>query len=173
MPKTKQQKEAISQKITDQIQQQSAVAFVDFTGISVADINKLRQELKKAGAKMMVAKKTLLKHAFHAKNIAMDFATMKGEIAAVFALQDPIAPLKALSDFAKEHEQLQFRAGYMDGTILDATMIGELAKLPGKKTLQGQLVYVLAAPISGFANVLQGNIKGLIYALRALEEKKS
>ncbi len=133
----------------------------------------LRKQLKQNGAKFVVAKKTLLQKAFKNANIEIDFKGMEGEIAAVFAAQDPIAPVKNISDFAKTNEHIRFRGGYMEGSVLDIAAITALANLPPLQVLRGQFVGTVAAPLSGFMNVLQGNIKGLVFALNAIVAKKS
>lgn len=133
--------------------------------MTVKDLSVLRKQLKANGAQLMVAKKTLLKRALDEKGIELNISDMEGEIAAVFSFEDALAPVKNLNDFGKTNEHVQIRGGYMDNNVLTVADVKQLAALPGKDVLRGQLVGVIASPLSGFANVLQGNIKGLITVL--------
>src|SRR3989344_9105425 len=165
MPKTKQQKAETLSALESYLKNQTSVAFVDFKGLKVKDMLALRKQLKQSGAKFIVAKKTLLQKAFKNANIEVDFKGMEGEIAAVFAAEDAIAPVKNISDFAKTNEHVKLRGGYMEGSVLDIATITALANLPPLQVLRGQFVGTVAAPLSGFMNVLQGNIKGLMTVL--------
>ena len=80
---------------------------------------------------------------------------------------------KILSDYAKENNQFQVKAGFIDGGAVDAASIGELAQLPPKEVLLAQVLGGFNAPIQGFANVLNGTIRGLVIALNAIAEKQS
>jgi large subunit ribosomal protein L10 len=90
---------------------------------------------------------------------------MEGQIGAIFAFEDPFAPMKAANAFAKTHEHLKILGGYFENEIQSAVSIVAIASLPSREELLARLVGTLAAPMSGFARVLQGNIKGLVYVL--------
>ncbi|MDO8633147.1 MAG: 50S ribosomal protein L10 [bacterium] len=165
MPQTKAQKQQTLEKLQKNLESQKGFFFVDFQGINVKDLSVLRSQLKKAGAKLQVAKKTLLQKALKENNLPVDAKSLRGEVAAVFAKEDFLAPLKTIFSFAKAHESLKVLEGYADAQILSSAMLKEFASLPSKQELLARFVGSIAAPISGFANVLQGNIKGLIYLL--------
>ncbi len=146
------------------------MVFVDFAGLKVKDLLTLRKELKKANAKLQVAKKTLLQKAFTEKIIAVDLKKLSGEVAAIFAYDDPIPAAKIAYQFAKTNEHLKVLAGYIDSQMYEAAVLKEIASLPSKEQLLGRLVGSIASPISRFMNVLQGNTKGL---LRVLAQAKT
>lgn len=165
MPKTKQQKQEILTQLAENIEKQNAMVFVDFKGLKVKQIGELRKQLKQAGSKLTVAKKTLLSKALKEKGIEADVKGMAGEIAAIFAFEDPIAPIKIASTFAKSSENLRIAGGYFENELQNAQTMIVIGNLPSRKELLAKFVGTIAAPVSGFMNVLQGNIKGLIYIL--------
>lgn len=165
MPQTKAQKQAILEKLQKNLETKQGFFFFDFKGINVKDLSALRAQLKSLGAKLQVAKKTLLQKALKEKNLPLDAKKLEGEIAAVFVGDDLLTPLKAIFAFAKSHESMKVLEGYSESGVLTADMLKELSALPSKQELLARLVGSISAPLSGFANVLQGNIKGLIYLL--------
>jgi len=173
MPKTKQQKQQILTQLADNTNKQQAMVFVDYKGLKVGDMVNLRKQLKQAGSRLVVARKTLLAHALKEKGIEPDLKNMEGQVGAIFAFQDPVAPMQTVHTFGKTNENLRILGGYFEGQIQSASRIAAIATLPSREQLLGQLVGTLAAPISGFATVLQGNIKGLVVALNAIKEKKA
>ena len=168
MPKTKAQKQTILDKLEQQVEQTPSMVFVDVAGLKIKDLGVLRASLKKIGAKLQVAKKTLLAKVFEKRGIQADLKHMAGEIAAIFS-QDPFAVLKLVYAFSKKNEHFKLRGGNLDGAVQNETAIIQLAQLPGKEELLSQLMRTLMGPVSGFMNVLQGNTKGLVLVLSKLK----
>jgi len=173
MPKTKTQKQNILQQIAGNLKKQKSLLFVDYKGIGVKDLSLLRKQLKEVGAKLEVAKKTLLSRAFKEQGIDADFKNMEGQIALIYSFEDPMAGIKTTHTFAKRRDDIKLLGGYMENKMLDAGQVKELALLPLKEQLLGRFVETLAAPMQGLVTVLEGNIKGLIVALSAIQEKKT
>ncbi|MBU0708043.1 50S ribosomal protein L10, partial [Patescibacteria group bacterium] len=86
---------------------------------------------------------------------------------------DEVTAAKILKDFSKTHPQVELSSGYLDGKVLDQVSVAELAALPSRDELIAKTVYTIKAPITGFVNVLAGNLKGLVYALKAISENKA
>lgn len=173
MPKTKAQKQNILSQIAENLKKQSSLLFLDYKGLKVKDLAALRRQLKAADARLEVAKKTLLSRAFDKQGIAADLKNMEGQIALVYSFKDPMAGIKTTHAFAKGREDIKMLGGYMQEQMLSEAEVKELALLPSKEQLLGMFVSTLAAPMQGFARVLDGNLKGLMYALSAIQEKKS
>jgi large subunit ribosomal protein L10 len=178
--KTKQQKQEILNQLTDNISNQKAIVFVDYKGLKVGDMVILRNQLKETGSRLVVAKKTLLSKVMKekglsagGKGIEADLKNMDGQIGAVFAYEDPVVPMKTVHMFGKKNEHVKILGGYFENEMQSAASITQIANLPGREELLQQLVGTLAAPMSGFAAVLQGNIKGLVVALNAMKDKKA
>ena len=171
--KTKTQKQNILQQIADNLKKQKSLLFVDYKGIGVKDLSQLRKQLKEVGARLEVAKKTLFSRAFKEKGIDANFKNMEGQIAVVYSFKDPLAGVKTTHTFAKRREDIKLLGGYMENQMLDAGQIKELALLPSKEQLLGRFVGTLAAPMRGLITVFEGNLKGLLVALSAIQKKKS
>ncbi|MDP3900746.1 MAG: 50S ribosomal protein L10 [bacterium] len=173
MPKTKAQKEEIVSKLTQDMGAQKSMVFVDFAGLSVKNMEKLRNELKDLGARLTVSKKTLFARAAVKKGISADFVGLEGQIGTVFAFEDEVLPMKTLYKASKEMEGLKILGGYVEQEARGAEYVEALAKLPGREVLLGQLVGTIANPLAGFVRVLEGNIKGLVVAMNAIVEKRN
>ena len=169
--KTKAQKIETLKELGEHVAKQHSILFVDYKGLKVKELLLLRKQLKDLGAKLQVAKKTLLKKALQEKGIDVDLKGMEGQIAAIFSFHDAFSPIKNAAIFAKTAEKLKILGGYIENQIRDADTMKEIASLPSKEELLGRLVGSIASPISGFLNVMQGNIKGLVVALHAIATK--
>ena len=146
---------------------------VDYKGISVADDPKLRKELREAGCEYKVVKNTLLKLALQEAGINGLENVLEGTTAIAVSKEDYVAGAKILCGFAdKSKEIFNVKAGFVDGNVVDAKGVKELAELPPKEVLVAKALGGLNAPITGFVTVLNGTMKGLVVALNAIAEKK-
>ena len=155
------------------MEKQSSVVFVDYKGIKVKDLAELRKQLKEGEARFQVVKKTLLSKTLAEKGIEVNSKELSGQLALVFSFGDPLSGIKKAYTFAKNNEHLKFLGGYFENHVMDESQIKELALLPSREELLSRLLGSLASPIQGFASVLQGNIKGLVIALSAIQKNKS
>ncbi|MBI2099347.1 50S ribosomal protein L10 [Candidatus Uhrbacteria bacterium] len=173
MPKTRKQKEETVASLKDKLGKMRSMVFAGYEGLPVKDIEALRRELKKEGIDYTVVKKTLLARAVKEANLNFDPKELSGNFATVISYGDEIAPAKALAKFAKNHEALKISGGVLDGVLLSAAKTLALSKLPGKLELLSKLVGSLNAPVSGFVNVLAGNLRGLLTVMNAIKDKKT
>jgi large subunit ribosomal protein L10 len=127
-----------------------SLIIVDPSKLNSGDTLKLRKSLSEAGAKMRVAKVSLIKRAV--PESAAKMVEGKSPIALVSA-KDMLAAAKVLADLEKE-EKLSVRGGFMDGQLLDAGQVKKLASMPSKQVLRGMLVSLLASPMSRLARVV-------------------
>lgn len=149
------------------------MVFVDYTGLKVKDNEALRKQCKNEGSEYIAAKKTLLKFGLDKKGIKdLNPKEMKGSIAVVLGYEDEVTPARIVSNFIKEHEAVEILAGVMDSEVMDATKVNDLAKLPSKQELIAKVVGSIGAPLSGFVNVLAGNMRGLVNVLNAVKDQK-
>jgi large subunit ribosomal protein L10 len=173
MAKTREQKEKEVKKLTTNFEKAKAVVFTTFNGLTVADGRDLRNNLRKEEVVYQVSKKTLLKKALQDSKLkGVDIEQLKSNVGVAFGLEDEVAPAKILVEFAQEHQQLQIQNGLLNGQIIAAAKVLELAKLPSKLELITKVVGTIKAPIIGIVNVLAGNLRGLVNVLNALKEKK-
>ncbi|MCP6726613.1 MAG: 50S ribosomal protein L10 [Patescibacteria group bacterium] len=172
MPKTKIQKQEISKNLAEKLKTQQGIVFVDYKGLNVGDMTELRATIKENEGNLTVTKKTILSRVLKEKGIDINLKEMKGQIAVIFAFGDSIAPLQALHTFAKVHENVKILGGYLENEIQSASAMIAIAQLPSRNELLAEAVGSIAAPMSGFVRVLNGNVKGLVMALNAIAQKK-
>ncbi|MBU4274856.1 50S ribosomal protein L10 [Patescibacteria group bacterium] len=176
MALTKDQKKKTIEDLKEKIKQQKSVVFIDFSKVNSKDIFALRRKLKEVGCILKVAKKTLLKIAFGDENKEI-WQKIKentpGQLAIVLSTKDEISGAKITDKFSKESENVKILGGIFETKFIDKNQVLAIAQLPSKEELLARLVGSLSAPVSGFMNVLQGNIKGLVYALSAIKKNNN
>ena len=127
-------KEYVSQ-LREKVENSVAGVVVSYQGISVADDTSLRKELREAGIDYKVVKNTMLRFAVEGTAFADLSNVLEGSTALAVSNEDPIAAAKILAKYADKIESFELKAGYLDGKVLDAAGIAEIAKLPGKQEL--------------------------------------
>lgn len=148
------------------------VVLVNYQGLKVKEIYSLKKKLYEVGIRFQIVKNTLLKIALKDQNIDFDQTILDQPVAAVWGMEDEIVPAKTTVSFTKEAEKLQIIGGIVNGKFVDASVIKQLAALPGRQELLAKLVGTLNAPMSGLVNVLQGNLRSLVYILSQYGESK-
>ena len=165
-------KENAVKELRDRLAGSQNLFLTDFAGLTVEEITKLRGELRKDGSTYAVVKNTLFKIAA-GEDIAKQLdAFLAGPTGIVFAGTDPVAPAKAIKQFADDSKKLGIKAAYIDGKLVDKKQVETLAALPPKLELVAKLVGTLANPLRGLVTVLSGNQSGLVRALNAIREQK-
>jgi len=175
MPKTKKQKEEILKDLSDKIKRSKSIIFARYCKMTVEDSSKLRHDLGKENGEYYVAPKTITNMALKENELGVvDTKKFEGQMAVVFGYEDEVMPAKVLDAFRKENEEkIAFMGGIVDGRFLSDKEVGMLATIPGKTELYAKLVGSLNSPVSGFVNALAGNLRNLVYVLKAIEEKKA
>ena len=169
---TRSQKEIIVKDLADKLKSSRAVVFSDYKGLSVKDMTSLRQELRTQGIDMKVVKKTLINIALKDAGIEMDVRKLEGQIAVAVSSGDEVMAAKIIAKAAKANDNLNIVGGILGIKALSKEEVEALSKLPGKEELLAKLVGTLNAPVSGFVNVLAGNLRGLVQVLKAVSEAK-
>jgi len=166
---TKKQKQEIIDELADKIKRQKSLIFTDAKGVKVKDVQLVRRELRKLEAEYRVAKKSLMELALKKEGKEMDLSQFSGSLASSFGYKDPISLIKVLAKFSKTNENFKILGGMVEGRILSAKEIKELSKIPSREILLAKLIGSIKNPISGFANVLQGNMRNLVGVLNAIK----
>jgi len=172
MALTKTQKQKAIEELREKIERQKSIAILDIGGVKVKDLFELRKSMKKKDCELKVAKKTFVQLIFNEKKIKSNIRELPGEIALGFGYKDIIEPFKLAHSLSVKVEKLKILGGLMENKIISKEEAITLATLPSREELLTKLVGTIFNPISGFVNVLQGNIKGLIYALSAIKDIK-
>ncbi|MFA5714722.1 MAG: 50S ribosomal protein L10 [Candidatus Paceibacterota bacterium] len=173
MALTREQKKNIIDDLESKIEKQKSIVFMDFTGIKVKELAKLRETLKESGNEMKVAKKSLMEIALKNKKIELDSKKLEGEVAMVFGYEDEIAPSKLVYQFSKENQKAKILGGFLENRFYEMADVIRLAELPNKEQLLGMLLGTLSAPATNLVGVLSGNMRKLVFALSQIKEKKA
>jgi large subunit ribosomal protein L10 len=166
------QKATAIAEIAAQIQASEAVFAVDYRGISVPQVAELRAKLREADATFKVVKNSLTERAADEVGAETLKALLEGPTALTFVRGDIATAAKAVADYGRATQLLPFKGGLMDGAALDPEQIRSLSRLPSREVLYGQLVGIVASPISGLVRSLSALIGGLASALGQVREKK-
>src|SRR5215210_7341833 len=168
------QKTQVVDDVAAQIEGAEAVFAVDYRGISVPQVAALRQTLTEAGARFRIVKNTLTLRAAEQAGAEDLKGLLEGPTAFTFVAgegADVALAAKALAQFRREHELLDFKGGRMNGEPLTIEQIQDLARLPARNVLDGQLVGTLASPITGLVRGLNQLVAGLAQQLGQIAEQ--
>ena len=161
--------------IKSRFDKMTSAVFLDFKGMTVENVTKMRADFRKAGVEYKVCKNTLVKTALKdAPYKAKLDDVLVGMTGIAWSYEDPSAAAKVVKAFRKEPagEKLQIKAGLIDGSIIDAKGVeDQLATMPGKNELRATLLATLQAPLQKFVALLQAPSQNFVYALSAKERK--
>lgn len=174
---------AIVDEVADKFKKAKFFILTDYRGeqegLNVKDFNNLRKKLRENKAEYKVVKNTLTLLAAKKAGINNLENYLKEPTAITFAFEDPILIAKAIFDFAKEKKTSKNERGlplikvaYLDGALIDAAKVKELAYLPSKVELLSKVVRGIQAPLSNLVNVLQANLRNLVYCLEEIRKQK-
>jgi large subunit ribosomal protein L10 len=166
------EKVAVVEEIAEKLSKSQLAILTDYRGLNVKDITELRKKLREAGVEYKVVKNTLTTLAARKLELTDLEPHLVGPTAVAFGYDDPVAPAKILSDFAQEHKELELKVGVLEGKVIDAEALNDLAKLPNREVLLAMLLGAMQGPIGGFARVLAGPITGFVRVLDQIREQK-
>jgi len=148
------------------------IYLTEFSGLTVAQAGELRSRVLGAGAQLRVVKNRLFKLALEGTQFEPLAEYLTGPNAATFCGEDPIAPVKALAEFAEEHGQPPVKAGFVEGKLISPEEAEELAKVPSREQLLAEVVGAVAGPISDLVFTLGGVVSELVYTLQAVADER-
>lgn len=175
MPSNKvlEQKKQIVQELAEKVKAAQSIVLADYRGLTVEQDTELRNTLRAAGVEYKVVKNTLTSFAMKESGLEGLDTFLNGPTAMAISSTDAVAPAKVLTNFAKKFEKFELKAGVVEGKIINVEGIKALAELPSREVLVAKVLGSFNAPIAGFVNVLNGNIRGLVVALNAVAEQKA
>lgn len=164
--------------IVDELAQKLAGAKIliltNATGIPVKQLQEIRRVCRKESIEYHIVKNTLAKLAAKKAGIQVDLdAVLSSSSAIAFGMGDEITTAKILQGFTQNLEQLSIKGGIFNNQLLTAEQVSELATLPSREQLLAKLMGSIQSPLYGLFNVLQAKQRDLLYALKALAEKKA
>jgi large subunit ribosomal protein L10 len=168
----REQKAATIEAIAAEIAGAQAVFAVDYRGISVPQAAELRTKLREAEASFTVVKNSLTERAADQVGAESLKPLLTGPTALAFVRGDAAMAAKAIADYARATQLLPFKGGLLGGEPLEADQIRAISRLPAREVLYGQLVGIVASPISGLVRTLNALVGGLAVALGQVQTKK-
>jgi len=167
------QKETFVADLRDRLTKAPVVYLTDFTGLDVKSITDLRRSLKDSGAEYLVVKNRLAKLAFEGTELPDISADLIGPTGMVLGYDDVVAPAKALTDFAKQHDKKPvFKLGILENEVLQPEQISRLANLPSREQLYSMLAGALEAPMAMLATAMEGKVQEMAGLLDALKDER-
>ena len=150
--------QGIIDEIANKAKESASIVLVDYQGLTVGETNELRRKLRDTGSDLKIYKNTLTKRALDSLNI--DLGELGGPKAVAFGT-DAVAPIKVLSDYAKDHPALALKIGYVDGAVADETMLKSLSQIPSREGLLTMLAGGLMQTVKEFAIALDLHAQNL------------
>lgn len=172
MAKTKAQKKGMVEELSKKIADAKAIFVIAPKAINPNEAAELKIKLAEIGGEYHVIKNTLFKIALKEAGLAELESLDNGQNAAIFIGENSPEAAKIMQKFIKDSEKAEFRQGFLEGKKLEGTQINALADLPSREQLIAQVIGTMNAPISGFVNVLAGNVRSIITVIDAIKSQK-
>ncbi len=154
-------------ELSDVLGRSKLTILTDYRGLTVADLQNLRTQLRPLNAEVRVAKNTLTRLAARQNEMQALESALVGPMAIVTAFDDPVQSAKVVSDFARASRILQIKAAMLEGQLIGAEQVEALASLPSREVLLAKVVGGLSSPLYGIVGVLAAPMRSLMYVLQA------
>ena len=168
----KSEKKQLVEELHQKFTESKIVILTDYKGLDVDTINALRRKLTESNIEYRVVKNTLLIRASEDTDVALVKDQFKGPTAIALSYDDPVAPAKVLSEFAKENDKLEIKAGVMSGKLLDINAIKSLSALPSREVLLSLVLSTMNGVPTALVRALNNVPEKLLYALQAIKDQK-
>lgn len=165
-------KKKVVEDLKEKFATTKVVIVTDYQGLNVAQMTELRRKLSEAGVDYKVVKNTLLTRASQGTDAELLADVFKGPSGIAMSFDDPVAPAKVLTEFAKENKKLGIKAGVMDGKIMDGDAITALSKLPSREELLAQVLATMNAVPTGLVRALADVPRRMMNVLNAIKDQK-
>ncbi len=163
----------MAEELRERLNGAKAVFGLEYSGLTVQEMESIRNEVKAAGDRFNVVKNRILIKAVEGSKWESIKEVASGPLAYSLSFSDPVALAKILVAKAREFENLKPKFGMLeDGKLLNEQQVRELSRLPSREVLLAQVLSAMNGPVSGFVNVLAANLRNLLYVLKAIEGKK-
>jgi large subunit ribosomal protein L10 len=173
MAVTRADKETELQQLTSAFQNTDTAVLVDYRGVTVPQVTELRRQIRGTGSRYIVVKNTLAKRASAGTSFEALSKHFVGQTAVVFTGTDPVAMAKTLTTALKDLPSASIKAAVVQGQLVPAAAVADLANMPSKPELYAKLLYVLNAPAQQLVTVLSAVSRDLVTVLNEAAKKKS
>ena len=171
---SKDKKQALVSELSELLGSAKMTVAAKYTGISVTELQQLRRDARAVGVTIKVVKNRLVRVALKESKVfaKTDSGLLEGQLLYAFSNEDEVAPAQVLAAFAKTHEAIQLVVAFdASGAALDTAAVTALAALPTKDQLRGQVVGVIAAPLTQMLGILSGTQRGFAQVLNQRSEQ--
>ncbi len=170
---TKEKKKEFVKIFTDEIKTHNINILVNFSGLSVPEMQQLRTDLKESGCRMMVIKNTLLEKAYKNTDYYEMCDGIRGPTFTVWSKEiDEIGVVKKLFDFKKKSGKIDIKAGLIGGRLFSSEELEIIGNLPGRKEIEAKIVWSLKMPVLKMVNALKYPVTRLIQDFKQIAETK-
>ncbi|MBA4370551.1 MAG: 50S ribosomal protein L10 [Coriobacteriaceae bacterium] len=169
---TAQKAETVAE-IKERLSGSAGVIMADYRGLTVKEMQALRSALRAIGAEIRVYKNSLTEIALRELGLPDMGSYLEGPTAFVFSGGDPVAPAKALMDFAKEHKALEIKGGFVENALVDGAAVRAIAALPSREELIAMLMGTMLNPVRGFMAMANAPAGALARVLRAVADQRA
>ena len=167
------QKESLVEEIKERLTGSGGIIMADYRGLTVKEMQELRGKVRESGADLKIYKNRLTQIAL--RELAMpeldDYLT--GPTALVFVVDDPVAPAKALQDFAKGHQALEVKGGLNENQVVDSAAMKAIASLPSREELVAKIMGLMLSPVRGFMGTANAPVSAFARAVQAVADQKA
>jgi len=168
---SKEKKREIVADYEQRMSDSQALILTDYRGLSVADLTRLRRQLRDSDGRFQIVKNTLFERALQAAGLAVPVEQLEGPIAIGYCLAEVPPVAKVLVDFAQKTNALQIKGAVLGASFLDTEGVRSLAALPPREILLGQLVGAIQGPMRSLVSTLNAPMRDLAQVLRARSEQ--
>jgi large subunit ribosomal protein L10 len=160
------------QRYIEMLEDAKAIYFAEIRAVKANDVVDLKKRLKEEGANFTMVKNTVFKIAFEEARTKEEIDDLVGQYGVVTTGDEVVTPAKYLKEFGDKYEDVDAAFGFLDNKKIDGSKIWQLADLPSKDQLLGQLVGTMSAPVRDFMSVANGPARDFVGVLRALKDEK-
>ncbi len=172
MPKTRKEKQEVVEKLSTKLAASEALLVLSPKSINPNEAATLKMQLDEVGGEYHLIKNSLFRRALVAAGIEPTESADSGQNAIVFANENSAEAAKVMSKFIKETDKAEFKGGYFAGKSITIAQVQELANLPSRDVLLAQVLATMNAPVTGFVNVLAGNVRSIVTVISAIKDSK-
>lgn len=172
MPLSRQSKENLAESYQGGVTKAPNVFLVKYKGITVPQVTDLRARVRESGGHYEVVKNRILLRVLDGSALENLKEHFEGPTAVAYSKEDPVALAKVLTDFAKEVPAIEFKAGLLDGQVIEAEQVKQIATLPNREELIAKLLFLLQSPITGFVRVMAALPREFVIVLEQVRQRK-
>jgi large subunit ribosomal protein L10 len=158
--------------LKERLEKSKVVILTDYKGLNVDAMTDLRSKLHEAGIEYQVVKNTMLRLASEGTDVEAIKNNFKGPSAIALSFEDPVAPAKILTDFAKDHDKLEIKIGVMGGKVLELDSIKALSSLPSREQLLALVLSTMNAVPTSLVTALSDVPRRMVNVLSAIKDQK-